>query len=82
MRNRVMLCDFYATFHPTQEQKENDEKIIEQAYKEQWCCTCKNYIPADDSLPGFIISYSECKLGGLTSDRKPECNDYISDKEE
>lgn len=27
MRNRVMLCDFYATFHPTQEQKENDKKI-------------------------------------------------------
>ena len=76
-----MLCDFYATFHPTQEQKENDEKLIEQAYKEQWCCTCKNYIPVDDSLPGVIICYSKCKLGGLTCDRKPECTDYISDKE-
>lgn len=80
-----MLCDFYATFYPTQEQKENDEKLIDQAYKEKWCSTCKHYIPADDEfdlLPGFIISYPKCKLGGLTSDRKPECNDYISNKEE
>ncbi len=64
-----MICDWNEVFNPTPEQKKYYEdkykKLLQSAYDEQWCCTCKNYIPADDSLPGFIISYPRCKLGGL-----------------
>lgn len=58
-------------------QKEKMLEIVELAYKEECCCTCKNYIPIDDTLPAFVSTYPECKLGGLAINH---CKNYICDR--
>ena len=73
-----MFSSFQETFCPTEEQKKKKEefikKLIKQSYKEKWCCTCANYVPTDDNLPGFVTTYPECKLGGLAID---SCEKYV-----
>ena len=73
-----IFCSFQETFCPTEEQKkkrkERVKRLIKQSYDEKWCCTCINYIPVDDRLPGFVTAYPECKLGGLATDN---CENYI-----
>ena len=55
------MANFKEVFAPTPEQKrkrkEMYESIKNQAYAEKWCCTCQNYIPVDESLPGFITAF-------------------------
>lgn len=38
--------------------------MIDRAYDEKWCCTCKHYVPDDPYTPGFITSGSDCALTG------------------
>lgn len=45
--------------------------------EKEWCCTCENYIPVDESLPGFITAYPECKRGGSALET---CESYKSDR--
>lgn len=42
--------------------KEKLEQIIEQSYVNKDCCTCQNYIPVPEDLPGFCTAYPECKM--------------------
>ncbi len=78
-----MIADFKEVFAPTSEQKrkrrEMYERVKNQSYTEKWCCTCQNYIPVDESLPGFITAFPECKRGGLALET---CESYKSDKED
>lgn len=67
-----MLANFQKIFCPTPEQKQKQQeqyqKLLERACDEKWCCTCKNYIPVDTRLPGFVTTYPECKLGGIAEE--------------
>lgn len=74
-----MFSNFKEVFNPTPEQKrkqkERLKEIIDLSYKEKWCCTCQNYIPAKDA-PGFVCVLPECKLGGLAT---RTCEKYIQE---
>ena len=76
-----MMANFKEVFAPTPEQKRKREEMYEsiknQAYAEKWCCTCENYIPVDESLPGFITAFPECKRGGSALET---CESYKSDR--
>ena len=56
-------------FAPTSEEELEDieqyKRISEQSYKEKWCCTCTDYIPVPDDLPGVVTAYPGCMRGGL-----------------
>lgn len=79
---KIMMGNFKEVFAPTPEQKrkrkEMYESIKNQAYAEKWCCTCQNYIPVDESLPGFITAFPECKRGGSATET---CESYKSNNE-
>lgn len=67
-----MFANFQEIFCPTpkqqKKQQEQYQKLLEKAHEEKWCCTCKNYIPVDTRLPGFVTAYPECKLGGIAEE--------------
>ncbi len=75
------MNSFRDVFNPSPEyrhaQNERYKNIVRQSYDEKWCCTCKNFIPIDDSLPGFITAFPRCKVGGLAVET---CELYESDR--
>lgn len=77
-----MMCDFNAVFHPTpeqvREQERNFKEIIEKAYEEKQCVTCKYYIPIDHDLPGYVVAFPTCQITDNIANQT--CDKYESDK--
>jgi hypothetical protein len=62
-----MMTNFYEAFGTDNEDNKLN-KLIEQANREKWCCTCESYIPVDEKLPGFVTAFAKCEYGGIAED--------------
>ena len=49
--------------------EEQARQLQEKALLEKWCCTCEDFIPVDQNLPGFVTALPECEYGGIAVER-------------
>lgn len=62
----------------SKEFKTKYKEMMEQAYKEQACMTCENFIPIEQNLPGCCTAFPECRIGSLAV---KTCEKYKEDIE-
>lgn len=67
-----MLRELFSA-DPEAESVKRARAVVEQAFADEDCCTCKSYIPVDPHLPGFVTAFPECRHGGLAMEH---CDKY------